>query len=292
MMAGGPPCQGFSINAPKRNIGDPRNVLFKHYVRLVSKLKPKFVVLENVPGMLSLEGGRVAKEIIRSFNRIGYQMDFKVLYAPDYGVPQERRRVIFLGNRIGAPIEFPKPTHFPIGSLLKPQYVSVEQAIGDLPAPNEDKDILKYDKRASSAYAREMRDNSGGVLNHGYGILGRKNIERIKFIPPGGSWRDIPEYLLPAGMRKAKRSDHTKRYGRLHPEKLASTILTKCDPHWGAYIHYSQDRTISVREAARFQGFPDNYKFLGSKSSQYAQVGNAVPVPLARAIARSIKKFV
>lgn len=291
VMAGGPPCQGFSINAPKRNIGDPRNSLFQHYVRLVGKFKPKFVVLENVPGMLSLEGGKVAEQIVKSFIGIGYSMAYKILYAPDYGVPQERRRVIFLGNRIGASIEFPTATNFPRRSLLKPWYVSVGDAIGDLPVPSEDVEMLEYPKRKFiSDYARTMRCNSEGVYNHGLGILGNKNLERIKHIPPGGSWRDIPFGMLPAGMKLAKRSDHTKRYGRLHPDGLASTILTKCDPHWGAFIHYEQDRTLSVREAARFQGFPDSYKFLGSKASQYAQVGNAVPVPLARAIARAIKK--
>lgn len=291
VIAGGPPCQGFSINAPNRNIGDPRNALFRHYVRLVENLQPKFVVLENVPGMLSLEGGKVAQQIVKSFNDIGYDMAYKVLYAPDYGAPQERRRVIFLGNRIGVPVEFPTPTHFPRGSLMKPWYVSVSEAIGDLPVPSEEKEFLDYPKaKELSDYAKEMRRNAEGVYNHGRGILGSKNLERIKHIPPGGSWRDIPFDMLPAGMQRAKRSDHTKRYGRLHPDGLASTILTKCDPHWGAYIHYEQDRTLSVREAARFQGFPDDYKFLGSKASQYAQVGNAVPIPLARAIARAIKK--
>lgn len=288
VMAGGPPCQGFSINAPKRNIGDPRNELFKHYVRIVSMLKPNFVVLENVPGMLSLEGGKVALQIVNAFKRIGYLMEFRVLFAPDFGVPQERRRVIFFGNRLGVKVMFPKASHFPANSLLKPNYVTVYEAIGDLPSPTDSVEFLPYSRKKPSVYALELRNQSEGVFNHGFGILGKKNLERIKHIPPGGSWRDIPLGLLPPGMLKAKRSDHTKRYGRLHPKGLASTILTKCDPHWGAYIHPDQDRTLSVREAARFQGFPDRYRFSGSKSSQYAQVGNAVPIQLARAIAKTI----
>ncbi|MCR4314519.1 MAG: DNA cytosine methyltransferase [Candidatus Uhrbacteria bacterium] len=292
VMAGGPPCQGFSINAPKRNIGDPRNKLFKHYVRLVDRLRPRFIVLENVPGMLSLEHGKVAQQIVTSFNEIGYKMDFKVLFAPDFGVPQERRRVIFLGNRIGADISFPKPTHFPSGALMSPRYVTVAEAIGDLPTPSDEDESLQYPKKLRvSGYAKELREGADVVYNHCLGILGKRNLERIKHIPPGGSWRDIPFELLPEGMKRAKRSDHTKRYGRLHPEGLASTILTKCDPHWGAYIHPDQDRTLSVREAARFQGFPDRYRFLGSKASQYSQVGNAVPVPLASAVARAIIQY-
>lgn len=291
VMAGGPPCQGFSINAPKRNIGDPRNALFKHYVRLVSNIRPRFVVLENVPGMLSFEEGKVALEIVRSFKEIGYTMEFKILYAPDFGVPQERRRVFFIGNRLGLPITFPKPSYFSRDAILKPTYITVEEAIGDLPEPGDDDEPLPYPEDATVApYAIGLRKGSNLIFNHCRGVLGKKNLNRIKYIPQGGSWRDIPVNLLPEGMKRAKRSDHTKRYGRLHPKRLASTILTKCDPHWGAYIHPKSDRILSAREAARFQGFPDKYRFLGKKASQYAQVGNAVPVPLARAVASLIKK--
>lgn len=107
-------------------------------------------------------------------------------------------------------------------------------------------------------------------------------------IPPGGNWTDIPDALLPSGMRMARRSDHTKRYGRVNPDGLASTILTKCDPHWGAYFHYEQDRAFTVREAARIQSFPDTYVFCGSRVEQYEQVGNAVPPLLGAAVGRAI----
>jgi DNA (cytosine-5)-methyltransferase 1 len=110
----------------------------------------------------------------------------------------------------------------------------------------------------------------------------------MKHIAPGGSWRDIPFDLLPAGMKKAKRSDHTKRYGRMRWEGLSCTILTKCDIHWGAYIHPDQDRAITVREAARIQTFPDKVFFFGNKTEQYTQVGNAVPPMMAHSIAKSI----
>jgi len=110
----------------------------------------------------------------------------------------------------------------------------------------------------------------------------------MKYIPIGGSWRDIPYDLLPEGMKRAKRSDHTKRYGRMIPEGQSCTILTKCDIHWGAYIHPYQDRAISIREAARLQGFPDTFVFYGSRTEQYMQVGNAVPPLLGRRIAEAL----
>lgn len=115
------------------------------------------------------------------------------------------------------------------------------------------------------------------------------NMERMRHVQPGGSWRDIPHEILPKGMQRARRSDHTKRYGRLERDGISSTILTKCDPHWGSFFHYEQDRIISVREAARIQSFPDRFRFTGSRVEQYRQVGNAVPPLLAKAIAEHIK---
>ena len=126
------------------------------------------------------------------------------------------------------------------------------------------------------------------IFNHVAPALGAINLERLKYIPEGGSWRDIPIELLPAGMKRARRSDHTKRYGRLKKDGFASTILTKCDPHWGAFFHPEQDRVITVREAARLQCFPDKIRFEGSKVEQYKQVGNAVPVLLSAAVAKVV----
>jgi DNA (cytosine-5)-methyltransferase 1 len=133
-----------------------------------------------------------------------------------------------------------------------------------------------------------MRKGSRKIYNHVAPFLAPINLERLKHIPPGGSWRDIPMKLLPAGMKAARRSDHTKRYGRLEKTGLASTILTKCDLHWGAFIHPSQERALTVREAARLQSFPDRFKFQGSRVDQFRQVGNAVPPLLAKAVASAV----
>ena len=133
-----------------------------------------------------------------------------------------------------------------------------------------------------------MRTDSHGVINHEAARLSAVNIERLRHIPPGGIWTDIPRELLPNGMKRARPTDHTKRYGRANPDGLSSTILTKCDPTGVAYFHYGQDRAFTVREAARIQSFPDRYEFTGSRVAQYEQVGNAVPPLLGRAIGVAI----
>ena len=140
-----------------------------------------------------------------------------------------------------------------------------------------------------SKYQVEARKWSPKLYNHECAGASSINMERMRYVQPGGSWRDIPHDILPRGMQRAHRSDHTKRYGRLDADGLSSTILTKCDPHWGSFFHYEQDRIISVREAARIQSFPDNIRFTGSKVDLYWQVGNAVPPLLAKAIAEHIK---
>jgi len=313
LIAGGPPCQGFSINAPKRSGDDARNHLFREYLRFVCEFMPRAAMIENVPGMVSFEGGSTLEAILESLRMLGYEPDVRILYAPHYGVPQTRWRTIILAARDGVDPScfFPAPMrHAPLrvnftsqfggknlvalpGGVTLPPHVTVRDAIGDLPALQNGEAGLPtkpYATPPENPYQRLMRNGSNGVTCHEAAKLSRINLERLAHIPPGGNWTDIPERLLPRGMRRARRSDHTKRYGRVHPDGLASTILTKCDPHWGAYFHYEQDRAFTVREAARLQSFPDTYTFVGSRIEQYEQVGNAVPPILAAAIGRSIAR--
>lgn len=159
-------------------------------------------------------------------------------------------------------------------------------------ALGESLDNIAYPTAPLSEYQQILRERSSKIYNHSCGKLGKLNLERLKHIPQGGSWRDIPFELLPEGLKKARRSDHTKRYGRLHPQEMCSTILTKCDPHWGSFFHPTQDRALSVREAARIQSFPDNYIFTGNLTEQFEQVGNAVPPLMAKAIGETIKKLI
>ncbi len=309
VLVGGPPCQGFSINAPERFLEDPRNALFRHYLRFVEEFRPQALLCENVPGMLSLADGHVFEQILAEFRKCGYYVSVKILFAAHYGVPQERWRLIILGSLRGPAPLHPYPTHYAVGranfrggrtmtfrlgpierSTLLPA-VTVADGIGDLPRlrMGEGGEVIRYDREAHGEYSKALRGSENeGTYNHLAAELSQQNVERLRHIRPGGSWRDIPFDLLPKGMKRARTSDHTKRYGRLRAEGLSATIMTKCDPHWGPVFLPDQDRALTVREAARLQSFPDWYRFLGPRVAQYEQVGNAVPVLMAGAIARSL----
>jgi len=313
LLAGGPPCQGFSINAPIRTLDDDRNHLFKEYIRVAEELLPKAILIENVPGIVSLGKGTVVEQIYYELEKLGYKVDHRILFAGHYGVPQMRFRTIFIAiHSSSTKIEFPEPLYdakavanftgakelcldiLPLfAANLKPQ-TTVWDAISDMPeiGSGEKHEKIKYGTpNPESEYQKILRNGSEYVYNHSCNNLGNVNLERLKHIPQGGSWRDIPFDLLPAGLKRARRSDHTKRYGRLDPKGLCSTVLTKCDPHWGSFFHPTQDRVISVREAARIQSFPDRYHFTGSVTQQYEQVGNAVPPLMACEIGKKITEL-
>ena len=289
VLVGGPPCQGYSVYNHGRGEHDPRAGLFKEYLRIVRGLQPKWLVMENVTGLTSISGGKLITEIVEQIKYAGYDnVDYKILKSEEYGVPQERRRVFFIANRLGVNIEFPKPSH---DGLITP-FTTIWDAIGDLPPIFEQQqfdDGALYSDEPQSLFQKLMRQEQKCLENHYGPNLGAANQERIRHIPQGGSWRDIPHELLPEGMKRAKRSDHTKRYGRPRLTDLSCTILTKCDIHWGAFIHPLQNRPFTVREAARLQSFPDDFVFYGSMTGQFIQVGNAVPPLMAKAIARTIK---
>ena len=314
LLAGGPPCQGFSINAPRRSTEDQRNHLFREFLRFAETLAPRAVLIENVPGLVSFERGATLQAILDSLTSLGYRADVRILGAAYYGVPQTRWRTIIVGFRDGENPEkaFPHPVangairtnftttfgdkqlvHNPIGKGMR-AFTTVEEAIGDLPplANGERGATVKpYPSKPMGGYQEAARQNSDGIRNHEAPRLSDINLARLAHIAPGGNWTAIPEALLPEGMQRARRSDHTMRYGRVRPDGLASTILTKCDPHWGAYFHYAQARAFTVREAARIQSFPDRFQFLGTMAEQYAQVGNAVPPLLAKAIGEAMKRI-
>ncbi len=290
-LVGGPPCQAFSVYNHQRGMHDSRSGLFREYLRFVDGLRPKIVVMENVTGITSIANGGAVREIHERLGELGYHVEHRILRAEEYGVPQERRRIVFIGTRIGKQVAWPKQNHFAPDQIpFGQRFVTIWDAISDLPPLeiSQGDEVQPYFGSAVSKYQQLMRSGSIELYNHVAPFLSDINRKRLKFIPQGGSWRDIPVDLLPTGMKRAKRSDHTKRYGRPRKDDLACTILTKCDLHWGAYIHPEQDRTLTVREAARLQSFPDAFRFLGSRGDQFRQVGNAVPPLLAQAIASAV----
>lgn len=312
LLAGGPPCQGFSINAPVRSNEDPRNHLFREFLRFTEEFMPRTILIENVPGLVSFERGRTLEAIMSSLEKYGYQTSVKIMSAAYHGVPQTRWRTIIIGtlNTHDKASLWPQPTHkatvranfshsfhginileHPTDATAQPA-TTLRDAISDLPRSpkhiSTQDAIAQYNSAPLSTFQKQVRAGSVGVYNHFSSNLSRINLERLSHIPPGGNWTNIPHSLLPSGMQRARKSDHTKRYGRPRWSDLSGTILTKCDPHWGAFFHPSEDRVFTVREAARIQSFPDTYHFTGSLADQYAEVGNAVPPMLARAIGSTI----
>lgn len=311
-LIGGPPCQSFSYNNHARSRRKARARLFRDYLRIVETLQPKCLVMENVPGILTIGGGAIVDEIYDELSTLGYECEARILYSEDFGVPQQRRRVFFIATRLVWDEKmFPDGLYGPAAKPLAkvneyvhrwepkggnkiPKPPSVWAAIGDLPSlqNGDGKEESQYRNAPRTLYQRALRADQQVLMNHVAPALQEKMLERIRHVPEGGNWRDIPFRLLPAGMQRAHESDHTKRYGRLQKEGLCCTILTKCDPHWGSYIHPVADRAITVREAARLQSFPDSFVFSGGRSYQFKQVGNAVPPLMAAAVGRSIRKHI
>ena len=255
VLVGGVPCQSFSMagNRIRKNIDDsddPRHFLFREFMRVTKILNPKIAIIENVKGILSSHNGKIKDEIIREFKKLGYDGDFRLLNAADYGVPQLRHRVVFVANKIGVKNIFPKKTH------TEKNYFSVCKAIKGVPK-----------------------------LNHNPRQLTGITLKRIKLVKPGENWKSLP-------LKMQTKSRHSGAYGRIDPTKPSRTLTTRFDsPPVGYVTHPKEDRTLTVREGARIQTFPDNFEFTGNNSAQYKQVGNAVPPKMSRAIAKQIKKM-
>lgn len=305
LLVGGPPCQGFSIIGQRR-IWDPRNGLIHHFVRIAEETQPRCVVIENVPGLATLGEGVVLREIGLLFAAAGYTVECAELLAAQYGVPQMRWRMFFIAWRNDQDCKggFPEPTHgrTGIGDLVPNRpiavadmagFVSIGEAIDDLPAIDAGGWTDTYCNAPRTSYQTGMRASAPRALaNHYAAKLSSQNLTRIRALGPGQDWRDLPRSLLPDGMKKALRKDHTRRYRRMRWDGVARSIITRFrDPKSGEYTHPEQHRTISIREAARIQSFPDWFVFEGSYTQQYDQVGNAVPVLLGRAVALELRKL-
>ena len=270
VIIGGPPCQGMSLSGP-RNFDDPRNKLYLSYIRLVDEIKPKAFVIENVPGLVGLFNGQIKDSIIQKFKDMGYNIKYRILCAADYGVPQNRRRVIFVGMKSGEFV-YPEPLN---------KTVTCEMALSDLPAleneiGTEDEEYLTLPQ---NEYQRMMRSVSDTVHNHIAANHSEKVKKIISLVPDGGNYKDLPDEYI------GSRNFHVA-WTRFASQKPAPTIDTGHRHHF----HYKYNRVPTVRECARLQSFPDNFIFLGNKTQQFRQVGNAVPPLLAECLAKSLKE--
>lgn len=281
VLVGGPPCQGFSIAGP-RDMNDKRNSLYLAMVKLADRLKPQAIVLENVPGMIQTNGGIGAKRIVQDFAEIGYKMTPKLLYAPDYGIPQIRKRVFFVGLR-NSDEEF----EFPLATCDKDHYVTCADAIDDLPSLQTDDgeiiygdEIQDYKTPARTEYQTLMRKNTEKVQNHIGSIPIEKTKKMISLVPEGKNYKALPEAYR--GLYK-----YHEALTRYHSQKPSLTINTGHRSHF----HYLYNRIPTVRESARLQSFPDDFIFYGNKSQQYKQVGNAVPPMLGEVVATKLKEY-
>ncbi len=295
VVIGGPPCQSFSL-AGKRQTEDARGRLVWKYIDIIAAIKPRAFVFENVTGLQSAKnkaGQKILPLLMDAFREIGYTISFQVLNAADYGVPQRRKRVIIVGLRGQDAFQFPKPTHDEQGLLLK-KYVSVEEALSDLPSASEKENVrLDYICDPCNEYQRCMR-STHGVTDHSVPQMSELDKYIVKHVKPGGNYMDIPSDVNSARIQRLQKDGgHTTCYGRLDPSKPSYTINTYFNrPNVGCNIHYAEDRLITVREALRLQSFPDSYELVSSsKQGKNLIVGNAVPPLLGKAIARQLKDY-
>lgn len=298
VVIGGPPCQGFSMANRQRLIDDPRNKLYKSYVKVLSIVKPNFFVMENVKGMLS-----AASQVLEDFEKIGYSVSCRVLNAKEFGVPQNRERLIFIGNKVGVDNEaiFDEIIEqsegvkaYMLGDALeglRPLNASrVKNSTGvDTEESGRKIDIGEF---VDSEYLNliNMGKISNLVFNHKARYNNDRDIEIYSRLNPGDK-SDDPKIadIMPYTRRNGIFKD---KYFKLEPNKVCKTITAHMKFDCNMYIHPSQARGLTPREAARVQTYPDDYFFRGAYTKTYMQIGNSVPPLLGRAIARVIKKYI
>jgi DNA (cytosine-5)-methyltransferase 1 len=288
VVIGGPPCQGFSmagerIRKKKAFLNDPRNFLFKSYLKVIQHFEPQYFLFENVVGLLSMNNGDILEEIKKlfedetNFKEGQYHLSVRIFNANDFGVPQARKRVIILGSK--SPIDFDQLISSTLANLtgeLANKFIrktTLEDAIADLNylEANEGEGSKLYKLEPTSEYQRELRGDSTVLYNHVAPNHSEIALDRIKQVKANQNWTHLKE-------KDNIKSVHSGAYGRLSWDKPTKTITTRFDtPSGGRFIHPERDRTVTPREAARIQSFPDDFVFEGNKTSVCKQIGNAVP---------------
>lgn len=293
LLAGGPPCQGFSKNVPRkhRHSEDPNNKLVRRFLDYCQALEPRAILMENVAEMRQGFGGSFTYELINRLDKSGYTVGNKVVNSADYGVPQRRRRAFFVALKGSGSVMFPPETHVAIKntSTLIPisGHVTVWDAIGDLCQlqSGQGVDPTEYANSPASAYQYWARNGQDVVYNHIARDLQPEQLKRISSLNPGQSLKDLPVHLQVRG-------GYSGAYGRLTETMVAPTITRWVfHPGSGRWGHPRDNRLITIREAARLQGFPDWFRFTGSYIQQAAQVGNAAPPLLVERLSEPIFSY-
>lgn len=283
VLFGGPPCQGYSYsNRKTRNTKNPKNWLFKEFIRCAKLILPDWIVMENVPGLKRMDSGFFLKTICDDLRDLGYTPNVKILNAVDFGVPQKRERLFIVASKNGIVFEFPE------GSFVK-KPVTVKDAIFDLPSLENGsiEEKLQYKTKALSKYAKLLRGNNKRVTQNYVSKNSDNVVKRYNYIKQGNNWKDIPKELM-SNYKDYSRC-HSSIYRRLN-ENNPSVIISNYRK--SMIIHPTENRGLSVREAARLQSFPDSYEFSGSLDQKQQQVGNAVPPLLAKAIFSQLNNYV
>ncbi|MEG2013840.1 MAG: DNA cytosine methyltransferase [Anaerovoracaceae bacterium] len=280
LICGGPPCQPFSTAGKRLGINDPRGSLFMDFIRMISYIRPRFFVMENVKGIMSAplkhtpiadrdkdnmeyenQLGTVLDVVLSEFNKLGYKTVYGVIDAVNYGVPQFRERFVLIGSRDHEDIYLPMPSHFQMHQNKDLRWNTLYDAIGD----------LENDYGECTSFSEER-------------------MQYLKMVPQGGNWRSLPKEAIKAAMGGAYESGGGKVgfYRRLDYKQPAPTLVTSPVQKASMLCHPTQNRPLSVKEYARIQQFPDDWIFKGTAVAKYRQIGNAVPVGLARSLGQTL----
>lgn len=306
VIIGGPPCQGFSSIRPFRSASedDPRNSLFEEFASYVNYFRPRVLVLENVVGLATHNGGRTMQLMLEVFQELGYECDWRILNAAHYGVPQRRERLILLGSEPGVNLQFPEPSHYWDGRtighsvrsrMLVPEpadslfiegrallnSVTVREAIDDLPRINSGESADAYDRPARTSYQAARRGHQSRLSLHSSTRHTEKMLEIVRH--SGDNISSIPKHLISSGFSSC--------YSRLNGDEPAVTITVNfVHPASNKCIHPDLDRALTPREGARLQSFDDDFEFYGNRSQITKQIGNAVPPLLGYAIGEAVAR--
>ena len=299
ILLGGPPCQGFS-SAGMKSGEDSRNSLVRHYVRLLEGIRPKWFVMENVEGLLTNDGGVHVRDAVEAFLHAGYSVNLEKVYAQGYGVPQRRKRVLIVGNRLGHDFVFPDTVTVFSGSIFRKGEITFSTATGDLPpATTEADQALSHVGPPTNELQAYLRGEAKTVTDHFSPALSGIQLERVRGLRPGQTMKDLPEHLQHESFRRRafrRVMDGTpverrggapsglKRFFADEPSLTVTSAATR------EFVHPTEDRLLTLRECARLQTFPDSFVFAGSAASRIQQIGNAIPPILARTLAEHIAK--